>query len=136
MTYDEWVAAGVSARRMKDLMQWQLCDWLVFGEEHFGEEFAQAVSDAGISPGSASRYLQVGKNIPVEIRRADLTWAHHNHVAAHKYSNEERTIWLDKAATLKWGSEELAANLKDAPPIVPPEAEELLPDSHAEGGPA
>lgn len=116
MSYEEWAAIGQEVRKVKDMMQWELGDWINYGVDHFGELYAQGVSDAGIGSASANRYIQVSTNVPKEIRRNDLTWAHHNHVAVNRFTNPERVAWLNKAAEMKWSSEELYAMLRPPPP--------------------
>jgi hypothetical protein len=96
-TYEEWEDVGKMLAVQVRGIQFIVGDWLLLGETHFGEAAAQAIDSRSWSEETVRNYLWVAKNVPMENRRDDLTFAHHQLVAGLK--PQEQRKWLKRAAT-------------------------------------
>ena len=64
MTKEQYVGVlGVLGGRSK-MLPWIIGDLIVYGEQAFGEEYAQLVEALGLAPGTLAQYAWVAKNIP------------------------------------------------------------------------
>ncbi len=94
---EEWTAVGEMLAVQVRGIQFQVGDWLNIGEKLYGEMASQAIDARNWSEGTVRTYLWVSKNVPLENRRDDLTFAHHQIVAGLSPSDQKR--WLKQAAT-------------------------------------
>lgn len=78
------------------------------------------VLDMGMSEGTAINRMYVARNVPYEIRRGELSFAHHYLVA--KLSREDQEEFLELAVQNEWKREELdhAINGTKLYPTLPP----------------
>ena len=81
MTYEEWVQKGWQLAQIREAVAWAIGDWIRFGEQHFGEKYAQAVDVLGMNEGTARNLVWVAEHVAPERRRPDLSWSHHAAVA-------------------------------------------------------
>lgn len=100
VTFDEWedLLRGLGA--MARSHQWWVGDAVVFGENRFGEEHAQALEALGLEPKTAQNYAYVAANVEVSRRREDLTWSHHAEVA--RLGKQAQRDALARAASEGW----------------------------------
>lgn len=112
LTWDQWERFGKALRPIHEAFQWWVGDWLKFGEDHFGERYAQAMDATGHSYESIQRYARVAKRVAPEVRRADLPWSHHAEVAS--VEPEAQRTWLAKAAKQGWSKQDLREAIKAA----------------------
>ncbi len=111
LPYDEWARTGLALARMGKAVQWWIGDWLLFGENRFGEQFAQAASETGYSEESLRGFLWVASRIPPSVRRPTLSWSHHQVVAG----TEKPAEWLDAVEECKWSVRELREAISGPP---------------------
>jgi hypothetical protein len=97
LSYDRYVAIGRLLGRATAALRWAVGDFLIFGEDHFGELAAQASEELGISPEGRMELARVARAIPRHRRRAGLTWAHHRAVASHFIEPHQREELFDRA---------------------------------------
>lgn len=122
-SYEEWDALGVWLSRADKSLAWLVGDWLNYGTAIFGEVAYQHFDPAdstGWQPKTLEVYAWVCRQVAPERRRADLTFAHHQAVAA--LDPEQQTRWLERAATDPdgaWSVRELKAALKVASGELP-----------------
>lgn len=76
--------------------QWWIGDAIVYGEDTFGEDYAQYVEDAGYKPNTLVNLAWVARSVAPERRVEGLSWSHHEAVAGLDADEQER--WLDRAA--------------------------------------
>jgi hypothetical protein len=88
LSYEEWRTTGHALGRLGKAVQWWLGDWLLHGESHFGEAFAQAATETGYSEESLRGFLWVSSRIPPSVRRSTLSWSHHQVVAGQDNAEE------------------------------------------------
>jgi hypothetical protein len=83
LPYEQWRDAGLMYARLGKAVQWWLGDWLCYGENRFGELYAQAASETGYSEESLRGFQWVSSRVPPSVRRLTLSWSHHQVAAGH-----------------------------------------------------
>jgi hypothetical protein len=111
LPYDQWRDTLLMYAKVGKAMQFWLGDALLYGENRFGEQFAQAASETGYSEESLRGFLWVASRVPPSIRRLTLSWSHHQ-VAA---GSEDPKTWLDTAEANSWTVKDLRHAIK--PPV-------------------
>jgi len=112
MSYDEWAAIGAYLQRAAGSVNWWLGDWLVRGEERYGEKYTQAISETGLSYQTLANMKWVAGKIEFSHRRENLSWKHHSEVAG--FEPEERDQWLDAAEEHDYSVAAMKRAIKDA----------------------
>lgn len=96
-------------------MPWWVGDFMVVGEDTFGERYSQAVEAFGeYKYGSVANYASVCRRVPLARRAEGLSFTAHSHVA--KLSAQDQTRWLQKALANGWTSDELFEAINGHPP--------------------
>jgi hypothetical protein len=99
--FEAWRAQAPILGRAVRGIQWVVAEWILYGEAHYGERAAQAISETGLAPHTILNILAVARAFPEPSRRRDaLSFAHHEAVAA--LQPVEQDIWLDAAARGEW----------------------------------
>lgn len=102
-------------------------DWLVYGEERFGdqlllpgidpgpnrtvsrEQYDAAHAATGIDEAILANYAYVARNVPRSMRRESLSWEHHRAVAKLEEPDQQR--WLEQAENAELTSRRLRASI-------------------------
>lgn len=92
-------------------IQFALGDALNRTEADFGEEASQLVDATDWSEETVKNYRWVSAKVPPPVRRADLSFSHHQ-VVAHLETTELQKQWLAKAAEGTDGAQWSVARLK------------------------
>jgi hypothetical protein len=122
LDYDGWENIGRCIDFVGSAWQWWAGDWLLLGEDRFGEESAQAIEDpasryerAAGQIGMSARHLEnitsVCRRIDRSRRRGELHFSHHVAVAPLEPADQER--WLQAAIDGKLSKEALRAAIKE-----------------------
>lgn len=124
LSFADWAGMGTWLEQIEKGIQWWIGDWMVYGEERFGEEAAQAVDATGWSIATLSQYRWVCQSVPRRNRRADLSFFHHREVA--HLPPPEQKAWLAKAAQgdddgVPWTTERLKVEVRAAKTGVSPD---------------
>ncbi len=120
ISYEEWIRAGEAIRRIDRFKNFAIGDWLLTGEQKFGEMYSQAMDDFEWgSYDKVTKLVWVARKVPPENRRTDLTWTHHHHVAGLLPCEQKE--WLQYAAEYKLSGEELRESIKNSKQIAGPE---------------
>jgi hypothetical protein len=107
----QWEHLGVQLQELAWSYQWYLGDWLLYGEHNYGEEAYQAVqADSGLALSTLQKAAWVCQSIPLPRRVAELTFSHHERVAA--LTPDEQEYYLGLALQEKWSVARLAATIK------------------------
>ena len=93
--------------------QWWIADLIVYGEAQFGEKAYQGVEAMGYDPKTLTNIAWVAERIEPPRRRGELSFGHHQVVAALDLSKDQ-DAWLDKAIKKGWTRAELRQAMKDA----------------------
>jgi hypothetical protein len=114
LPFGRWRLIGERICGVADASTWWLPDWVVFGEQRYGDRYRDAVAITGVGYQTLRNYAWVARRVDVSRRRDDLSFAHHAEVAA--LSPEEQDSWLDRAEAERWSRNELRAELRRTRP--------------------
>ena len=81
-TWEEYETAVKTWTTVHRLSAWTISDLYNFGEKKWGETYAQAMDDTGLSYGYLSVITSVAKKIPRKRRNPNLSFSHHTAVAS------------------------------------------------------
>lgn len=110
LSYERWAEIGLNLQQMERSLQWWIGDWLRYGEDAFGETYAQAIEATGMKVQRLMDYAWVSRALPVSARKENLSWTHHKIVAG--LPEEERAQWLERAEEDGLSTQELRAAAK------------------------
>jgi hypothetical protein len=108
----EWVAVGSRIGAVGRGIQWMLGDWISYGTAMFGEKYSRAARITGYDVQSLMNMVYVSSRFPVSRRRDNLSWSHHEAVAA--YAEDDQNDWLDKAIEQRWSVADMRMMLRTA----------------------
>lgn len=89
---------------------WWIGDLLNAGEDGFGENFSQ-MCEGTLSTEMLNRYASVARRVPIENRRAALSWS--AHVAVARLPHNLQKQMLLAAERHGWTSEELRKKARE-----------------------
>jgi hypothetical protein len=95
MSFEQWEAAGQQLQRMGRAWQWWIGDWVRYGEQRYGEKYAQAIELTGLEYGTLANIISVARRVDTSRRRENLSWSHHAEVAS--LEPPEQQAWLERA---------------------------------------
>ena len=100
-----WLSVGETFQRMEASTRWWLGDWWNHGERAYGDMSSQAAKDSVLDlTGSVYDAVRkagyVAERFPIERRRSNLSWSHHDVVAA--LPPEDADALLDQAEAGAW----------------------------------
>jgi hypothetical protein len=92
----EWVTAGRRLGAMGRCGQWGIGDWIQYGNTRFGERYTRAAHITGYDVQTLMNMVYVASRFDISRRRENLSWSHHEALAALGSLEQDR--WLDRAA--------------------------------------
>ena len=112
-----WIEIGRSIGTVTEAARWWLGDFLIYGDQHYGQDHTQIFDpDAGAawSWETLRQYRWVSERVPLENRLPpdQLSWSHHRAVAV--LEAHEQPEWLQKAIAENWSVRELKAAIKQS----------------------
>lgn len=108
----QWAEVGRRFGSVGRNIQWVLGDWIAYGNERFGERYARAATITGYDRQTLMNMVYVATHFPVSRRRENLSWSHHEALAALDSADQAR--WLDEAAEHRWSVSDLRTMLRMA----------------------
>ena len=117
LPFERYEALGTFLGRVQDGSRWWIGDWLVFGEHVYGEKYAQAAEQIGLTPGTLQNYAYVASKVVKEQRRPELPFSTHREVAA--LEPDDQRSWLQRAIDEGLTRAQLAALIRP-PALAPP----------------
>lgn len=118
MNYSPWENLGNVLREHryrtewdKDTALWWLADWLAFGEDYFGERYAQAFEGTAFSREGLHNIAYIGKNIEATERVDGLGFWKHYEVASLS-AHEQETV-LGEAVEFAYSRDALRERVAD-----------------------
>ena len=114
VTLDEWKYAGKQLRPDAG-WPWVIGDWLTLGENRefiSSQNYDHAEEITGLDHGTLKNYAYVARRVERNVRRDDLSWAHHQAVAA--FISEKQGRWLEQAAQGKWTVRKLRVKIGES----------------------
>lgn len=103
--FEAWAAYGQALQLVQEAVHWILGDWLQYGEERYGEKYAQALDATSFSYGTLRNDRWVASRIEPARRRDDLSWSHHQEVSS--LEPEQQDFYLEEAERQGWSKREL-----------------------------
>ncbi|HEV3046257.1 MAG TPA: hypothetical protein VGY13_02750 [Solirubrobacteraceae bacterium] len=106
------MAAGRRIGVVGRCIQWLLGDWIAYGNAKFGERYARASQITGYDPQTLMNMVYVATRFAISRRRENLSWSHHETLAALDQGEQDR--WLDEAAAHRWSVADLRMMLRSS----------------------
>ena len=92
-TYEEWEAFGPVLGHIERNAKWWLGDWMNYGEDNFGERYAQAIKLTGWTYGTLANIAYVARNVRLSRRRENLeSWGHWQAIASLQPAEQDIMI--------------------------------------------
>lgn len=115
-TFQQWQECGFMLRvwfsqllSRATQIQFAIGDWLIYGEQHYGEMYAQALSETDYDYGTLRNFKYVANNVPLSLRHDNLTFEHHRAVAP--LESDQQAGWLDRAERDNLSAKQLAEHV-------------------------
>jgi hypothetical protein len=125
----EWINTGRRLGAIGRGSQWGVGDWIRYGNAKFGERYARAARITGYDVQTLMNMVYVASRFEISRRRENLSWSHHETLAALEVPEQEH--WLDRAAAEKLSISDLRVELRssrrDSKRTAAAQQEELLP---------
>lgn len=112
-TFEQWSNCLEFVQKSQQAVHFWLGDILNWGSQSFGEKYSQAVEVTGFDIGTLQNDCYVSKAIPIENRRAELSFEHHKVIA--KLPPKDQKEWLDKTIEDNLTVRELRRELSSTP---------------------
>jgi hypothetical protein len=112
LEFTEWVAAGKRLGAIGRGCQWWIGDWIRYGKARFGERYAQASRVTGYDVQTLMNMVYVASRFEISRRRENLSWSHHETVAALDPEEQER--WLDLTTAQRFSVSDLRLEMRTA----------------------
>lgn len=110
-TFDDWAAAAPVFKGVAKSSQWWLGDWVLSGQDRFGERFAQVLDQEDYTEQGLKDIVWVCERIEPTRRRSELSFEHHRKVAPLD-DQAEQDYYLSWAIRHKASARALAARIK------------------------
>jgi hypothetical protein len=111
LDYNQWFALVSSLQVTHRCLLWLIGDALCWGENAFGEDFSQAISE--YSKQVQYNAMWVSRQIPIS-RRREVSWSHHFEVAGLEPKQQDK--FLQAALDNRWSTRELRAAVQNKAP--------------------
>jgi len=109
MDFQAWATLGARITGISSACAWCLGDWLVYGEEAFGERYKVALDATCLDYQTLRNYAWVARRFELARRREGVSFQHHAEVAA--LPEPEQDLWLQRAERSRWSRNELRKRL-------------------------
>ena len=105
LSFDHWQAIGQQLKLAESAVMWWVGDWLNFGERKYGEKYKEAEKATGYAYDTLKQAKRVSSAIELCSRIHNLSWRHHQEVAAFE-PNDQDTL-LSEAEAEGWSIRDL-----------------------------
>lgn len=112
ITWEQYERLGSFLGQLGQAYCWWVGDFLLYGEDVFGEEYAQIEASLPHSMHTLENYRSVAKRIPPERRRPGLSFGVHETVAYLEPA--EREAWLNRAEVEGWKRDSLREAIRES----------------------
>lgn len=99
-TLDHYTKLGSWLGLMNRASVWWIGDWLLYGENRYGETWAQALAATGLTEETLRQRMSVCQAIPPSDRRAGVGFSLHH--AVHRLPARQRNTLLRQAQEHGW----------------------------------
>ncbi|MFA5376469.1 MAG: DNA methyltransferase [Dehalococcoidia bacterium] len=94
-TYEEWERLGERLKYINGSVQFWIGDWVNYGENRYGDKYAQAIDATDYDYGTLANARYVAEKVEFSRRRENLPFSHHQEVAS--LPPEDQEMLLSKA---------------------------------------
>jgi hypothetical protein len=108
----EWLEVGRTLGRVGRYSRWWVGDWLLYGDQKWGEMYKEAGKVTGYNYGTLRNIVSIAQKFQLSRRRDNLSWGHHADIASLPPAEQE--YWLDRATELGLSREDLRIELRTA----------------------
>ncbi|MGB2710977.1 MAG: LmbU family transcriptional regulator [Conexibacter sp.] len=91
----QWLDYGRRLGTLGRGVAWWIGDWLLYGNERYGEKYVRAARVTGYDVQSLMNMSYVASRFACDRRREKLSWSHHAELASLAPPDQDR--WLDLA---------------------------------------
>ncbi len=116
---EQWEGIGHSLNRVGRGLQWWIGDWVNYGQREYGDKYTHALEGTGLEYQTLRDTAWVARQVPLSLRKDNLSWSIHKEVAALEPKEQEK--WLNHVEAEKWTTRQLRVVLRrehnPAPPI-------------------
>src|SRR5262245_48797123 len=109
LSYDDWLGIGRRLAAISNASAWWLGDWVVYGEQTFGQRYRSALEATSLDYQTLRNYAWVARRFPPARRCSALSLQHHVEVAA--LPEPEQDLWLRRAERGHWSRNKLRREL-------------------------
>ncbi|WP_369211225.1 LmbU family transcriptional regulator [Streptomyces flavofungini] len=110
LSLEAWCRLGGRILAVSNSSAWWIGDWLVFGQNQYGDRYRRAMRETKLDYQTLRNYAWVARKFEPSRRRDSLTFQHHMEVAA--LSEAEQDHWLDFSVRLNWSRNELRKQIR------------------------
>ena len=89
----------IPANKVEAACPWWIGDFVIHGDDRYGETYAQALSMTDFSKGSLVRYAYVARNVPPENRNPEYPHSFHYLVARLPVKDQQKALKLANGCT-------------------------------------
>lgn len=133
-SYEDWMREVDSNWHSENALSWSRGDLLLYGEDKFGEQFAQAIDNTRWKAQTVDNVMSVCRKFPPDERRPMVSFSSHAECAS--LQGENRKLALDKLETGEWGRADVRAYKKTlkGEPVKKTELVTLKPTAYRKRG--
>jgi hypothetical protein len=91
-SFDEWEAVGKKLRACQGSVLWWLGDWVNYGEDKFGEKFAQVISETDYDLETIRQAAWVCSRVPIVRRRVDVPFSTFKMIASLEEAQQVKML--------------------------------------------
>lgn len=110
MPFDDWLTLMQRISAIQKSAMWWLGDALKFGEDKYGERYAQVSEATEYSASTLDVAALVAKKFPPERRKDNVGWSHHLEVIG--LPDKDQDSLLSQAAVENWSTRALRNNVR------------------------
>ncbi len=92
MPYEEWLRVGETLFRIEKSVRWWIGDWVNYGEQTYGEKYAQAITETGLSYSTVANAAYTARKIEPSRRREKVDFSKHHAVAGLDEYQQEKIL--------------------------------------------
>jgi hypothetical protein len=92
LDFDAWSGFGERVGSIVGASAWWIGDWMVFGHWEYGKKYEEAIERTGLAYQTLVNLRNVAESVDFNRRRLDLSFSHHEAVAALEPIDQERLL--------------------------------------------
>jgi N6-adenosine-specific RNA methylase IME4 len=91
-SFRDWQQMGVWLEKAEGSLHWWIGDWLNYGEKAYGEKYTEAMEASRFSYQTCRNDKWVAGQVELSLRKDNLSWNHHQLVAAFPPSKQKQLL--------------------------------------------